>query len=365
MSSFSVETSVLKSVVVKAAKGASNNKFSAITSLMNVEVANGKIHVTTTDSNNYLTVSDRIVSGEDAQFTVNVDTFSKLVAKTSTDSVTIKVSDDVISFVGNGTYKIPIQLDVDGSPIKYPKHDINNPEKSGVIKTSVIKSIIFHNKPSLALTMEAPHLTGYLCSEDAGVISADSYNICMSEYDMFGKTILLQPIIFELLSMSPDEEISYKLYGNNALFENANIKLFSNLMDGVDDYPVDIIKGICSEEYESDCTLPKNSIISVIDRLSLFIKDNDINGVYMTFTEKGVTFESINGSGIETIPYQGSNGFQNFTCCVGVDSLKKQIASHSGESVNIFYGSDRTLMIKDDNITQVISLMDDPRSSKQ
>lgn len=362
MSTFSIETSALKSIVTKASKGASNNKFSAITSLMNVVVENGKISVTTTDSNNYLTITDSVSSTDSFSFTLNVDTFSKLVAKTSVDVIKISVDDDMISFTGNGTYKLPIQLDVDGSQIKYPNHTINNPEVSGTIKASVIKSVIFHNKPSLAVTMEAPYLTGYLCLPDC-VIAADSYNICLSKYDMFERGVLLPPVVLELLSMSSDEEISYKIYGNNIMFETNNMKLFAVMMDGIDDYPEQTIRGICDTEYPSNCVLPKNTVISVIDRLSLFIKDNDINGVYMTFTNKGVTFESINGSGIETIPYQGSNGFKDFTCCIGVDAIRKQIAAHSGESINIYYGDESAIMIKDDNITQVISLMDDPRNS--
>ena len=177
MSQFTVSTRVLQGIVNKAIKAASNSKFSAITSLMNVVVENGKISITTTDCNNYLTISDSIISGEETTFTVGVDLFSKLVSKTSVENIKITVSDDEISFHGNGTYKIPIQLDVDGSKIKYPKHEINNPDYTGTIKNSVIKNIIFHNKPSLAVTMEAPYLTGYLCNVH-NVISADSFNIC-------------------------------------------------------------------------------------------------------------------------------------------------------------------------------------------
>jgi DNA polymerase III sliding clamp (beta) subunit (PCNA family) len=364
MSSFNVNSDVLKGIVLKASKGASNSKFSAITSLMNVVVENGKISVTTTDSNNYLTITDNIVSGEDTSFTVNVDTFSKLVAKTSVDSIKISVSDDMISFTGNGTYKLPIQLDVDGSPIKYPKHDINNPEFSGTTKTSVIKGIIFHNKPSLALTMEAPYLTGYLCTPD-DVVSADSYNICLSEYKTFDTKVLLPPVVLEILSMVTEEDISYKIYGNNILFETSSMKYFTVMMDGIDEYPYDTIVGICKTDYPSNCVLPKTAVLNTLDRLSLFIKDNDINGVYMTFTDKGVIFESINNSGTETIPYQGSNNFKNYTCCVGVEPLKKQISAHAGESIELHYGGENSITIKDQNITQVISLMDDPRESNE
>lgn len=362
MSYFVVDTNILKSAVNKAVKGASNSKFSAITSLMNVVVSGGKFSLTTTDCNNYLTITDSILFGEDVTFTVGVDLFSKLVQKTSADKIKISVSENEISFTGNGTYKIPIQLDVDVSPIKYPNHEINSPDYTGTIKTSIIKNIIFHNKPSLAVTMEAPYLTGYLCLPDK-VISADSFNICSNEVITFKNKTLVLPIVFELLSMSSEEDIEYKVSDNNILFENSNMKLYSTMLDGVNDYPIDAISGLLNVEYTSDCVLPKTALLSVIDRLSIFINDNDQNGLYFNFTNNGVTVESIVGNAIETVPYQGSNNFKEFSCCIGIDALKRQISSHSGEAIKLHYGDDRMIMIEDDNIIQIISLLDDPRVS--
>lgn len=362
MGSFVVNTKTLQTMVNKAVKGASNSKFSAITSLMNVVVENNKISITTTDCNNYLTITDSIVSGESCNFTVGVDLFSKLVLKTSVENIKLNVSDDEISFTGNGTYKIPIQLDVDGTPIKYPTHEINNPEYSGTIKTSVIKNIIFYNKPSLAVTMEAPYLTGYMCNVH-NVISADTFNICSNEISTFSTNVLIPANVFELLSMSSEEEISYKIYENNILFENNTFKLYSTVLDGMDEYPVDTILGICEQKYPSSCVLPKTALLSIIDRLSIFIDDADQNGLYFNFNEKGVTIESIRGNGIETLPYQGSTNFKPYTCCIGVDPLKKQISAHLGESINIHYGDEKMIMLTDDNIIQVISLLDDERNN--
>ena len=362
MSYFVVSTKTLQQMVNKAIKGAGNSKFSAITSLINVVVASNKISVTTTDCNNYLTITDSISSGEDTSFTVGVDLFSKLVSKTSVENIKITVSENEISFTGNGTYKIPIQLDVDGSPIKYPNHEINSPDYTGTIKTSIIKNIIFHNKPSLAVTMEAPYLTGYFCNTD-NVISADSFNICSNEVPTFTTGILVPPIVFELLSMSSEEDIEYKISGSNVLFKNTNMKLYSTMLDGLAEYPVEAINGLLATEYTSNCVLPKTSLLSVIDRLSIFINDNDQNGLYFNFNNNGVTIESMNGNGIETVPYQGSNNFKQYSCCIGVEALKKQISSHTGEAINIYYGNDRMIMIKDEKVTQIISLLDDPRVS--
>ena len=364
MSSFTIKTATLQTMVNKVIRGASNSQFSAITSLINVVLENNVLSMTTTDSDNYLTISEQVTSAETLNFTVGVDMFSKLVTKTSTENITIKITDDMISFTGNGTYKIPIQLDVDGSPIKYPTHEINNPEETGTIKTSVIKNIILHNKPSLALTLEAPYLVGYLCNVD-NVISADTFNICVNKVKTFNKCVLVRPIVFELLSMSSEEDISYKMYQNTVLFETPTMKLFAVLMDGVDDYPVDAIMSYCETEYPSSCVLPKTAILNVIDRLSLFIRDDEQNGLYMTFTDKGVKLEAMNTSAVESVSYQGSTNFKDYSCCIGVESFKKQLSARVGESVNVYYGDDSTVTIKEDTVTQIISLLDDPRVASE
>lgn len=361
MSSFSIKTLTFQNLVNKASKGASNSKFNAITSLMNVVVEGGKVFVTTTDSDSYLTVSDSVSSSdsERIEFTVNVDTLVKLISKTTAENIKITVTDDLITFVGNGTYKIPIQLDVDGSPIRYPENTLDSNQEidaSGEIKTSIIKDIVLHNKLSLATTFEAPYLTGYLCLEDK-VISADTFNICINNKTLFGKKVLLPPNMFDLLTMCSEETISFKIAGNTILFESDSLKLFGHPMEGMDDYPVDTILHLDNNKYESSCTLSKSTILSVLDRLSLFIKDTDQNGAYFTFTRDGLKCESINRDGLESVPYQGSKDFKEFTCLINIDSFKKQLASRQGESFNLEYGHPDTIRITDDSVHQIMALL--------
>ena len=363
MSQFTIKTSTLQSLVNKAIKGAGNSSISALTSLINVELQSNVLKLTTTDTNNYLTLIQKDVSGDDLVFTVSVDTFSKLVSKTSVENIKIEVSDDVIAVTGNGTYKIPIQLDVDGSPIKYPTFTINNPDEEGVIKTSVLKNITLQNKPCVAVTDEEPCLKGYYCIGDS-VVSADSYNICKNDVKTFNGHVLISPTVVELLSISPDDELKYKLSDNNALFESNNLRLFSHLMNGKETYDnfMDTIIGCSKVEFPSECILPKTALLNVIDRLSLFINETDKNGLYVTFTPSGVKVESINGNGIENIPYQGSTNFKEYTCCIGVDSLKRQLTSVQGEVVKLLYGNDTIITLVVDNAIHVISLLSDPRN---
>ena len=360
MPKFTINTKKLQQLTNKVAKGASNSKFSAITSLINVSLKDGTLSMTTTDTISYLTLREYDVSGDDMTFTVGVDIFSKLVSKTSAENVTISLADDVVNFTGNGTYKIPIQLDVDGNQIKYPVHIIDNPETQGNIKNSVIKNIILHNKPSLALTMEAPYLTGYLCTED-NVVSADTFNICINNVSTFGKNVLVSPNVFELLSMCNEEDIGFKILADTVIFETATMKLYSRFMSGCDEYPLEPIMQYSDREYPSACVVQKTAICNVVDRLSIFIKDNEKNALYMTFTEDGIKFESMNSVGFENVPYQNSEGYKPFTCCIGVDFLKKQMLARSDENVHLYYGDDSTVAIKDDGVMQFVALMDDPR----
>ena len=359
MSKFTVKSDVLQTMLSKAYKGASRSKFNVMTNLVSVELIDSKLSLTTTDSNNYFTVTET-VSGENTSFVVNVDTFSKLISKISTESITIDVSDDTITINGNGTYKLPIQLDVDGSPIKYPKKTINTADCSGTIKTAIIKNVILYNKPSLATSFEMPCLTGYLFTEN-NVISADVFNICVYHVNTFGKKILLAPIVLDLLSMSTDEEISYKISDDFIMFETSNMKLFATLMNGVDDYPVESIMNRVDTEYPSKCVLPKTTVLNIIDRISLFINDNDQNGVYLTFTKDGLKIESSRADCIESVPYQGSENWKDYSCFASVDSIKRQFNARVGESINLYYGDEDTFMIADDNVKQLSALLDDDR----
>ena len=364
MSKFTIKTSKLQSMLNKAIKCSGNGATNVLTAMVHVELENNVLRLTTTDINNYLTIIANDIAGDDISFTVSVEKFSKLVSKTSTEEVSISVNDEYISITGNGTYKIPLQFDVNGEQIRYPNHEINTPDESGTIKVSTIKNIILHNKPELAVTDEEPCLTGYFCTDEC-TASADTFNICRNDVALFKTDLLVQPLVFDLLSMSLDDEISYKLSDNDILFESASIKLFSHLMEGKEKYSklMTVVNDCAETEYVSTCVLPKTALLNVIDRLSLFIGDNDENGVYMTFTKNGVKVETINGSAIESIPYQSSDNFKDFRCLIGVDSLKRQLSSVVGEAVNVHYGgTQKTVTIKQDNATHIISLLKDGKA---
>lgn len=354
-----IKTDTLKTMVSKAAKASINNKMVPLTGLMNIELVNGKLNITTSDAVNFFTVSENDIVGENFSVVVLTDLFNKLVSKTTSENVTLTYENNVLTFTGNGTYTIDLPLNEEGLPITYPTPTIPfDNVKTGTIKLSTIKSILLANKPALAVTLEAPYLTGYYCNVD-NVISADSFNICINKVTTFPEPVLVSPIVFDLLSIADTEDINYEYTDTIIVFNTPKMCLVSKNMIGKEDYPVEAVTAYLGNEFPSHCTLPKTALINVLDRLSLFISDFDVNGVYLNFTNDGVKITSTKGNASELIPYQGSENFAPFTCLAAVDTLKKQINARTGELVNIYYGVPEVLKLIDNNVVQVVALLDD------
>lgn len=361
MSSFSIKTDVLQSLTNRIIRGAGKTKFNPLTNLVSVVVKDNKMSLTTTDSDTWFTLTSPIESGDDLSFTVDVDMFCKVIGKTTVDTVKITVDDDVVTMHGNGTYKIGVMLDVDGQPVKFPEHTLNTPKCEGVIKTEVIRDIILHNKASLSLDEAIPSIKNYMCMDDA-VYTANGIAITRNGVKTFGEDTLVAPTAFELLTLCGDDEVQFKMSDSNILFTTDTMTLFTVVKEGLADYPVDIcVENTTTLDYPSNCTLSKSQMLNVIDRLSLFIKDTDVNGLLLSFTETSVKVETFNHKGVESVQYQGSNNFADYTCAVDIDEFKREVASRAGESFNLYYGNERAIAIKEDNVTQVLALISEDK----
>ena len=78
---FTVSTGVLKSLVAKAMKGASNNKMLPLTNFIEIECKDNILTLTTTDSTNYLYLYEELIGdNEDFSVVVGANIFSKLIS---------------------------------------------------------------------------------------------------------------------------------------------------------------------------------------------------------------------------------------------------------------------------------------------
>ena len=351
-----VPTAKFQDMVSRAAKGASSNKLIAITSMICIELKDNVLTLTTTDTANYLKVIADKVEGDDMYAVVNVELFSKLIAKMTSESITIKMTDNSLEIKGNGTYNIPLETDEDGV-VQYPKYSFEKEGEPETIHLSSIKNIISINKASVAKSFETPCLCGYYMGNR--IITTDGDVICFNDMKLFNDPALVSPEMMMLLSLNTEEKINCYRNGDAFLFETPNMVVYGVAHDGLEQFSVEEIESYLDEEFTSMCKVPKTLLENVVDRLSLFIDPYDNNGAYFTFTKEGIKIQSKKSSSVEVINYQESKDFSPFMCCVDIPLLREQINANPGEAIELWYGHEAAIKMTSGKVTQVISLLED------
>lgn len=355
-----VVTNRMKEAVNKAIKGAGFNNLIPITSMIGIKLSDGKLRLLTTDMTNTLCIIIDKVAGEDMDITVDADKFGKLIAKTTSEDIGLAVNEDVLYVKGNGTYKIPLISDEEGL-ISFPDVNLMEDIKTTDCKTklSSVMQAYNINKSALAKTLENPALTGYYCGEN--VISTDANVITFNGFKMLDceNPILISAQQMQLLTLNTSEDIDVFMDDNTIQFVTEDVIIDGALMEGIEDFPANEVNAYLDEAFTSSCKVPKDLLLSVLDRLALFIEPYDKNGAYFTFGRKGINIHSKKDASTETINYVESKDFAPFVCCVDIPMLKEQLQANPDDTVKICYGNENALKIESGKVTQVIALLED------
>lgn len=357
-----MKTEKLKEMVSRAVKGVGNNKLIPLTSLMAIEVKDNKLTLITTDATNYLYIVEDKVVADDFYVVVDANTFSKLVSKMTCENVTLEVSSGVwvLNVKGNGNYKIELPLDENGEPIKYPdpveKLDLSSAEQRTINRTT-IQVILETIKPALAVTLENPCYTGYYIGND--VVATDTYKIASMNINLLGNNRLVSPEFMDLLSVMNAEKITVMYTDTDVVCSTPDCIVCGKFMEGIEDYAIDAINELVDTEMNSFCSVPKNAILQLLDRLSLFVGTYDKNAIHLTFTQNGLQVSSKAANGVEIIDYIASENFNPFTCAIDIQMLTQEIKAISNDVIELYYGTDNAIKMTDGNITIIVALLED------
>lgn len=356
-----VTTSLLQNMVAKSMKGASCNKMIPITSLMLIQLKDHVLTLLTTDATNYLYVREEKVDGDDFYVVVQAEMFSKLISRLTCETVTLELKENSLNVKGNGNYSIELPLNEEGELIVYPDplNKIVDGEPTIHVNLSTLRLILATAKASLADTNEVPCYTGYYVGDS--VVSTDTYKICGISVHLFDEPALISSEMMDLLDLLTEEDVGVYRKGNIIVFSTSGCDVYGKLMDDIDDFQIDVIGRLLNQEFESKCKVSKDSLLQLLDRLSLFVSAYDKNGIYLTFTREGLQIDSKQANSSEILPYLESTNFKNFLCCIDIEMLRSQIKAHAGNSIEIQYGEDNAIKIVDGNITQIIALLEDDR----
>ena len=359
-----VKTSLLQSMVAKAIKGAANNKMLPLTSMVAIastpstETGKTLLSMCTTDSTNYLYISEKIDLIDDIYVVVPVEQFSKLISKLTSEDVSLELSDNALHIVGDGSYRIELPLNEEGNPVRFP-----NPmadlfyNSNHKIKLADIKSTLAHNKASLSLDNDIPCYTGYYMDKD-GVLTTDSLSMCENKVELFDEPVLLSRELIDLLDLFDSEDIDVYDAGSNLVFTSPNCTVFGakRLQSELEEFNVEVLKNLISQEFTSKVVVHKNELLNALDRISLFVGKYDKNKIKLHFDTGAVVISSVATSGVEHITYIRTENVKEFDCSIDIELFMSQLKTLTSDEVELWYGGDKAIKLVEGDITHILAL---------
>ena len=336
LSSITLNAILFKDMVARARKVATSSFTTPLSEMMGIELKDNKLTITTTDSVNYLFVTQDKVEGDDFYVTVYAEQFAQFISKMTCDKITLELYTNGLKVVGNGEYTFELPDD-EGEIIKFPdpRNDVEL-EPIGEIKLSTINNIIDTAKASLAVTLEEPCYVNYYCGDK--VITTDRDKMCGLDLKLWDAPRLIPQELMNMIALMTAEDIKVSAADDIIMFSTPDCVVYGRSAEGIEDYPAEDVDSLLSKEFPSNCKLKKSDLLQLLDRLSLFVTKTDKDVIYLTFTKDGLQITSKKATGVEVVPYIESTNFNDFTCAIDIKMLQSEVKSLAGDSVYIEYG---------------------------
>ena len=351
-------TTQLQSMVSKAIKGCSNNKMLPMTSIMAIQLKDGKLTLITTDMTNYLYVSGDVSAEEDFYATVRADIMAKFIASLTSENVIFEMTDKYLEVQGNGDYKIDLVLDDGGTMVEFPTFEPCK-KKIGTVSMSKIQTILTTLKPALSKDVVTPCYTNYFVGDSVIATNMNIINMMGEKlFEKAKKPLFISTELMDLIGLCSSDTVEIRNDGDNFDVISDTVQIHSTLFEYTDQYQTDDINGVIEFEYPSTCQIKKNTLLQTLDRIMLFIDDEFSDGVAnLKFDKNGLTIESTLSNGSETIEYVSAEHKEDFECVISAISLKEQAKSFATDNLTICYGREDAIKIVEDNIMSCIGLV--------
>lgn len=350
-------TQKLRELAEKVSPGVGNVKMLPATSYLKIYGENGKLSLTATDGVNFLTVSGAISSNEVfGPVVVRADSLLKLPAKTTKEVMKLNVKAEHMDVIGNGTYKVPI-ISVDEFPtISF----VSVADLSDSANPDLIKRMFAVNKSAIAVDMSYPFLTGYYVKD--GVVTTDRNRMCINKSEgMFsGNNVLLSQRMVDLVGGFRNTMAIQISAEGNLKFASADMTLIGPQLSGLGDYPN--LENLFAIAPEGRIVFNRVEMLTVLDRVMLFVDSMDNYGIYLTFTQPTevsngeLVITDLKNNSIESIKFSGWTG-NDFRICLNTKYLMELLATLTTDTVEIQYQEGLPLKVEEGNITFLLCVI--------
>ena len=322
------------------------NPIKPITGLVELYAKEGIMKLGSTDG--FTTVVAKVDCENDIDNAViSLSILLKLLKLTTKDAVEIKNMGKYIEFKGNGKYKIPIQLEADGSDIVLPlsMDDLSN---EVVYKPSDFELAIKRNK--VAVYDGDSHEDFKLYYNYNGLlVTTNSMILAMTKIPNLPAGAI-KPFIVESLSKL-DNDILMGKY--RAHCDNFEIQFNNKVWD---DFPIDVVKPFIEMDFSENqpIILSKKDMLNVIKRQSVFRNPFEEPTVKFCVENRSLVIRNTQGTSEERIDVEVSR--ENSVAVVKTDYVLGALKNMENDIR--LYIEDDFICIEDDLGRYIISVME-------
>lgn len=349
-----VKTSILKDML-RAANGVKPSKLLEITNYYELDFSVEGLSLRATDGINFITINYPEQCEEELTAIVKADQFSKLINKTTKDTVGLKLMDNYLEVKGNGTYKVEIVNDE-----VYPTLDIDVDKEFTATYTTLSNAITSGAKAKSNVATEGV-LFSYLL-RDSDIVTADAIKVYSTELDgeyLEDIELLIPPTLANLLQSIDVENINFMVDKDCTTLRaiGQNVIITGALQEGAGEYP-DVLP-LLSSEYPYSCEVDVKEVLQALDRLNLFIGlyDKGIIDVVFSNTSMAVTTSS---KSVETIEYTKPIDLsESFIISVNSGYMRDLFSAVDEPNVTIEFGTDETIKLCTKDSTMLLATADE------
>ncbi len=335
-----VNTSILKNML-SAVSSCKPSKILEITNYYELDFSVDGLSLRATDGINFITVNYPTQCEEEMNVIVKADQFSKLINKTTKDTVGLKLTDNYLEVKGNGTYKVEIVSDE-----VYPTLGIDVDKEFNITYATLSNAITGGAKAKSNVPTDGV-LFSYLV-RDSEVVTADAIKVYSTELD--GKDLedielLIPPTLANLLLSIDVENIKFMVDEDCTTLRavGQNVVITGALQEGADEYP-DVIP-LLNSGYPYTCEIDVKEVLQALDRLDLFIGLYDKGIIDLVFSDVNMTIATSSKS-VEVVPYtKGIDLPEPFIISVNSGYLKDLFSAVDEPNVKIEFGTEETIKL--------------------
>ena len=343
---FKIETSKLNYILGKVSKGLGKSQMIPVTNYFQFVVEDGDLTVTATDNVNFVSYFLENVDSDDGEIIIKADPLLRLAAKTTAKEMEFDFDDYILEVKGNGKYKLPVYDDND-----FPSYEIPSEQEPIELELNEIKNMLKINKAAIAVDDTLPCLMGYNVGGDYN-ITTDGIKMAINDVELFQDNFLMTQELAELITSMDGENVNVWKDENKIIFETETMTVFGTELEGLDEYPD--ITPVLELEYENSATVSKSDLLAIIERLDIFVGEEENFGIFLNFKEDKLVVEDINKNSFETLQI---NGGDEITLAVNIHFLKHILNAVHDDVVKLEYEEGFPLKIHEGNVTLFLSTM--------